>query len=238
MRLALTVIIVALGAVALLRLGSWSRGSGRGYVSAQWRYQPASLAVAALAVWLCSVVVPDHADVLGWGTPDAPASGLAWLGVGNGDSWASVGITFLVIMTIVTTVVVYLQMGRGVRPRAFARALPLAVIFAIVNSLAEELIFRVTVVQSFSPFWGQMAVAILAAALFGLPHWFGVPGRIPGMILAAFMGYFLALSVMQTQGIAWAWGIHAAQDVVIMMMLIGRDRAEQESLPETQKVLS
>ena len=237
MRLTLAAIVVALGAVVLLRLGTWSRGAGRGYVAAQLRYQPASRGFAVGAVGLCSVIVPDHADVLRWGSPDAPASGLSWLGVEEGDSWTSVGVTFLVIMTVVTAVVVYIQVGRGVPLVAIVRAIPLAVVFAIVNSLAEELIFRVTVVQSFSPFWGQVAVAVLAAAFFGIPHWFGVPGRIPGVILAAFMGYFLALSVMQTQGIAWAWGIHAVQDVVIMVLLIGRERTPRLTSTASQAAL-
>jgi membrane protease YdiL (CAAX protease family) len=228
------VIIVALGAMAVLRLGSWSRGSGRGYVAAQWRYQPAALLVAVIAVALCSLLVPDHANVLRWGTPDAPATGLAWLGVSDGDSWSTVGLTFLVIMTIVTAVVVYLQVGRGVALTAFVRALPLAMVFAIVNSLAEELLFRVTVVQSLSPVWGPVAVAALAAAVFGIPHWLGVPGRVPGVILAAFMGYFLALSILQTQGIVWAWGIHAVQDVVIMVMLIGRELPAQSAKSPTR----
>lgn len=51
------------------------------------------------------------------------------------------------------------------------------------------------------------------------------------------MGYFLALSVMQTQGIAWAWGIHAVQDVVIMVLLIGREGAQKSTSPDSTAVL-
>jgi len=42
--------------------------------------------------------------------------------------------------------------------------------------------------------------------------------------LAAFMGWFLATSILQTQGIGWAWAIHAVQDVVIIVLLIARSR--------------
>lgn len=52
------------------------------------------------------------------------------------------------------------------------------------------------------------------------------------------MGYFLALSVMQTQGIAWAWGIHAVQDVVIMVLLIGRERTPRLTSTASQAALT
>lgn len=216
--------VVLLGTACLLWLGRWSRQSSRDYVGSQWRYQPIALMVALLGVGVVMLLVPQLFDVLRWGNASAPARGLGWLGVNPGDSWSTVGLTFLVVMTLVTAVVVYLQSGRGLSWSACARALPLALVFAVINSLGEELLFRVTLVEGLGNSWSQVSLALLAAVLFGVPHWLGVPGRLLGSILAAFMGYFLTLSILQTQGLAWAWGIHAAQDVVIMMILIGKDR--------------
>ena len=104
------------------------------------RYQPAAFVVAIVAVLLVRVLVPDHADYLRVGDWSAPATGLGILGVADGDSWTSVGLTFLVIMTVVTTVVVWLQVARGrLSGRALVKALPWALGFSAINALTEEL---------------------------------------------------------------------------------------------------
>lgn len=133
----------------------------------------------------------------------------------------SVGLTFLVVMTVVTSVVVWLQVGRGrVSLPGLLRALPWAVAFSVVNALTEELLFRVTLAEALGPVLAAGWVAAISAVLFGIPHWFGNPGRVPGVLLAGFMGWFLTLSILQTGGIGWAWLIHGVQDVVILTMLI------------------
>jgi hypothetical protein len=38
--------------------------------------------------------------------------------------------------------------------------------------------------------------------------------------MAGFLGWLMATSMIQTGGIAWAWGIHFLQDVVILVILI------------------
>jgi uncharacterized protein len=226
--------IVVAGAVALLWIGRRLRGrqgaTGGGYVAWSLRYQPLALVIALGAVLVTRLAVPDHADYLAVGDWSAPASGLGWLGVADGDSWTSVGLTFLVIMTFVTAVVVWLQVGRGrgLGWRPIAVALPWAVAFSVVNALSEELLFRVTVAEALAPTAAAWVVAAVSAVLFGLPHWFGTPGRLPGVLLAGFMGWFLTLAVVQTGGIGWAWLIHSVQDVVIITLLIAVDaRAER-----------
>jgi len=223
----LAIAIVVACAVALIFLGRWTRSrfaqSSRSYLASQVVYQPLALALALAAVLLCRAAVPDHADYLHVGDMSAPASDLAWLGVSQGDSWATVGITFAVVMTVVTAVVVWFQAGRGVAATAMLKALPVAVLLAAVNALSEELLFRVTVTESLGPMLPAVTVALIAAAVFGVPHWFGIPAKVPGVILAGFMGYLLSLSILQTAGIGWAWGIHALQDIVIMVMLLGRE---------------
>ena len=73
-------------------------------------------------------------------------------------------------------------------------------------------------------------VALVAAVVFGIPHWFGTPGQIPGLLLAGFMGWFLTLSVLQTGGLGWAWTIHLVQDVVIITLLMARERRAAPAL--------
>jgi len=43
-----------------------------------------------------------------------------------------------------------------------------------------------------------------------------MPNGVIGAFLAGVLGYVLAKSVDETQGIFWAWAIHFLQDVVII----------------------
>jgi membrane protease YdiL (CAAX protease family) len=73
-------------------------------------------------------------------------------------------------------------------------------------------------------------IAILSGVLFGAPHWFGNPSRLPGVLMAGFLGWLMATSMIQTGGIAWAWGIHALQNVVILAILIASAEAHRRGL--------
>ncbi|MFT6005009.1 MAG: hypothetical protein ACI8UQ_002153, partial [Bacteroidia bacterium] len=51
-------------------------------------------------------------------------------------------------------------------------------------------------------------------------HYFGTPGGIIGVIVAGFLGWFLAKSILETKGFFWAWFIHFLQDVVIITAML------------------
>ena len=229
-------VIVALGGATLIvlgrRLGAGTAHASNPVISLNLRYQPLAFVVALVAMLLVRVLVPDHADYLKVGDWSAPASGLGVLGVADGDSWTSVGLTFLVVMTAVTSVVVWLQVGRGrVTWTTALGALPWALAFSVINALTEELLFRVTLAEALGPVMAAGWVAAISAVLFGVPHWFGNPGRIPGVLLAGFMGWFLTLSILQTGGIGWAWTIHVVQDIVIITLLVAGARARAHGTP-------
>ena len=59
-------------------------------------------------------------------------------------------------------------------------------------------------------------ILLISAALFGVPHYFGTPSGIPGVLMAGFLGWLLALSLIETQGLLVAWALHFVQDVVII----------------------
>jgi membrane protease YdiL (CAAX protease family) len=235
-------VVVLLGSASLIllgrRLASATGRSGNSAVALHLRYQPVAFLVALASVCLVRLLVPDHADYLAIGNWSAPATGLGVLGVADGDSWTVVGLTFLAIMTVVTSVVVWLQVGRHqVSGAQVLRALPWAVAFSAVNALTEELLFRVTLAEALGPVLAAGWVAALSAVLFGVPHWFGNPGLIPGVLLAGFMGWFLMMSVLQTGGIGWAWTIHVVQDIVILTLLVAAARvSSQVAAPVTPAV--
>jgi hypothetical protein len=59
-------------------------------------------------------------------------------------------------------------------------------------------------------------------------HYFGTPGKIPGVLLAGFLGWFLAKSIGETHGFFWAWLIHFLQDVVIITGLFFQKFAQNK----------
>jgi hypothetical protein len=56
----------------------------------------------------------------------------------------------------------------------------------------------------------------LSALIFGIGHYFGSPGGIPGVLMAGYLGWFASKSIHETKGFFWAWMIHFVQDIIIM----------------------
>ncbi|AHF00172.1 hypothetical protein THITH_11215 [Thioalkalivibrio paradoxus ARh 1] len=61
---------------------------------------------------------------------------------------------------------------------------------------------------------------LISAIAFGAPHLRGMPNGLIGAIMAGFLGWLLAKSVIETHGIFWAWFIHFVQDVVIFSAFV------------------
>lgn len=66
-------------------------------------------------------------------------------------------------------------------------------------------------------------IRLWSAAIFGGIHYFGTPGGPLGMLMAGFLGWLLAKSVVETKGFGWAWLIHFLQDVVILFAFLGKE---------------
>jgi membrane protease YdiL (CAAX protease family) len=66
----------------------------------------------------------------------------------------------------------------------------------------------------------------MSALIFGVIHYFGMPGKIPGMLMAGFMGWLLTFAIIQTSGIFWAWSIHFAQDVIILTIALAAEKSK------------
>ena len=100
--------------------------------------------------------------------------------------------------------------------------------FAAMNALTEELVFRAVPVQLLAGHFDPSAIAVACGVLFGVTHWFGTPGKVPGVLMAGFLGWVMAQSVLDTGGLGWAWVIHVAQDVpIIAMQLVVASTGEQ-----------
>lgn len=148
-----------------------------------------------------------------------------WLGIRpkEGEGWLQVGASFLVIITLVTAVAVYLPVLRAGELRfSIGGVLLPALAFAVANSFTEEIIYRFAVTGVFLQNSLPAAnAAIASGVLFGGVHYFGTPGGVPGVLLAGFLGWLLSKSIAETRGFGWAWLIHFVQDVVIFVAILG-----------------
>ena len=146
-----------------------------------------------------------------------------WIGItkNNKDTWKKGGLNIAIIITVVTAVVIYFQVyRRGVIQSLSLGSFLMIILFALTNSFVEEITFRHTFASIVE--YHELNPTIskaLSAVVFGVAHYFGTPGKIPGVIMAAFIGWFLSKSIHETKGFFWAWLIHFLQDVVIMTAL-------------------
>ncbi len=153
---------------------------------------------------------------------DSEVKGLSWLGFSKEATWTSASQTFLIIPFLVTTTVVYLQALKGMKVNGVFSALLISIPFSLMNSATEEVIFRLIGIESL-PF-AAVTTSIICGAWFGIPHYFGTPGKLPGVLMAGLLGYVMALAMQQTGGFALSWMIHFVQDVPIIAMLILKSR--------------
>ena len=129
---------------------------------------------------------------------------------------------FTLIAFAVTTLVVYLQVVRGkeIDKSLLIRFALIALPLSAMNALTEELIFRAAIMQSIIHVAGPVIVVVLSGLLFGIPHYFGNPGKLPGVVMSTFLGVIAAQSIFDTGGLGWAWIMHFVQDVPIITMLL------------------
>ncbi|MCA9881400.1 MAG: CPBP family intramembrane metalloprotease [Anaerolineae bacterium] len=154
-----------------------------------------------------------------FGDMQANPEPVGWLGIRSTDTWLKVGITFTLIVSIGTSIFMVMGM-EGDLSRLNFSYLGLALLFALSNSFIEEAITRLGVVVSLDGILHPKHIAIISGLVFGIPHFFGIPGGPIGAIMAGFMGWLLAKSMLETRGVFWAWFIHFLQDVIIFMVMV------------------
>ena len=138
------------------------------------------------------------------------------------ENWIHLGRNFSVIISSVTTIVIYFQLigGNGISIQTMVSMLPFSIVFALSNSFVEESITRLGVVVVLKDAVKDRTIPFVSALLFGSVHYWGNPGGILGVLVAAFLGWFLTKSILETKGIFWAWWIHFLQDVIIITAVL------------------
>jgi membrane protease YdiL (CAAX protease family) len=131
-------------------------------------------------------------------------------------SWPVLIRNVLVVLVISAVVVLGLQLRPNLKQiRLVLIYLPAILIGAVINAFGEEYEFRSIYLARLLPALGKQQSIFITSAFFGLLHFFGNPGSIPGVLMAAYLGYISAKSMVETRGFVWAFLIHFIGDVII-----------------------
>jgi membrane protease YdiL (CAAX protease family) len=191
-------------------------------VDYQIKFQSLQLVLTAIVLLIVYFLNPENfAHFFRVGDVNAHVSKIAWLGVTGNETWLEIATSIGLFITLGTAIFMFFQLKKaGVDYHYFVFSLLWAIPFSMTNAFSEEAIFRIGIV---SPLFGIFSISIIiliSAMVFGLPHYFGMPSGIIGALMAGFLGWLLAMSLVETQGLLIAWAIHFAQDVVIITSMI------------------
>ncbi len=149
------------------------------------------------------------------------------LGFRNTSTWKKVGPVITLIATIVTmvfTTITIIQM-RGVVNTRVLTLFPFALLLALTNSWSENIFGRFSVVAGLYGRVKPNYIYWTSAVIFGIPHYFGTPGGLLGILLTGILSWLLAKSMYETKGLFWSWFIHFILDMLIftanIMILVG-----------------
>lgn len=197
-------------------------------IDARVRYQLLALALAGIVVVVNVASGPSGRRFSRLGQLDAPVAPAPAIGLRPkpGETWRHVGRNFAVVLPVVTAVAVGVQVvaGHPLTVGAVGAALPWAVGLSVSNAIVEESICRFGVVVALIDRFGPRVAVGASAALFGGVHWFGTPGHVLGVVLAGFLGWLLAKSLVETGGMGWALLLHALVDVPIFTAQLAVER--------------
>lgn len=195
--------------------------SGNAAINRTAAAQLLSLGLAILMLGLVRVLQPNGFRKF-WRLGDfsAPASAVRWLGIKENESWRTVGAGFATVITLTTAAFMWLGVYSNT-PIAWLDALPWVILFSATNAFVEEMICRFSLVAGLEGVLSKSTICWWSAGIFGMVHFFGTPGGLIGVLMASFLGWLLAKSMLETRGIGWAWLIHFLQDVVILFAMLG-----------------
>ena len=220
----LLLLIVVLTA-SFLFIGKWTAGivvfdNLSPLTNHQIVYQAITLLIAfALLLILWGVKREEFKTHFRKGNIGAEITPEPWVGIkpkGN-QTWLYYGASIGIIISVVTAIIIYLQLIHG-KEIDYSNILPIllfSLLFSLTNSFIEESVTRISVVVTLKGIVKDKTIPLISALIFGVVHYWGNPGGIPGLLAAGFLGWFLAKSIVETKGIYWAWLIHFVQDVII-----------------------
>ena len=138
------------------------------------------------------------------------------IGMKKPEPWTRIGSIFAIIF--IGGTLTFLILTSPPSLIAFINVVPLipiTVLIAAINAFNEEFTLRAAPLSELWQSLGKKQALLITTIYFGLGHYYGVPNGIIGVLLSAFLGWFLGKSLLETRGFFWAWFIHFLPDIVI-----------------------
>ncbi len=184
------------------------------------QFQLYGLALSSITIFITLKIAKQSKAFLRFGDLAAFARPVKLLGIRNGDNWYKTGLSYMLVITLATTAFMYAGLGDKLEWSLLPSMLPWILLFSLTNSFNEEMITRFAIVGMLDGYMTPVRIMWVAAAVFGLVHYFGAPGGPLGVLMAGFLAWVLAKSVIETRGMGIALLVHFVQDVVIIGMLL------------------
>jgi len=220
----LSIILLEEGSSLLAGQAFWQNWFGRGdepFVVNMFGIQMRRLIVSLILIGFMLALGYSRRQIfLRCGNLKAPITPVRWLGFPKPDPWTRFGGQFAIYISLGT--LLFLILGGRPSGSQFIGLLPLlpaVLLFAALNAFNEEFTYRSTLLAGLEPGIGARQAVFIAAAFFGLGHYFGVPYGIVGVIMATFLGWMMGKAMVETRGFFWAWFIHFLQDVMIFSFM-------------------
>ncbi len=154
------------------------------------------------------------------GDLSAKASRIGWLGIEGGRiSWGRLSVISGLLIATGTLLLTLLTVTGLAQQAAWDRLpalLPLIGLLALANSLQEGVFYRSAVLGPLGEALPKDYLILIAAAFFGVAHYYGAPRGIVGVIMSGVLGWYMCRSMYETRGFVAAWIIHFFQDLVIL----------------------
>jgi membrane protease YdiL (CAAX protease family) len=191
------------------------------FINSTAKYQIFAFFVACVVLLFTVWLNPSSKILFQFGKTSTIALKESWLGINGKSTWLSNGLQLLFIISLATGFFMFIGVKNSNSFQSFDwRYIPIILLFALTNSFSEEIIYRFGIVGGLLNFTPKITILLISAILFGLPHYGGNPSGFVGVIMAGLMGYILAKSTIETQGLGIAWIIHFVQDVIIFTALL------------------
>jgi uncharacterized protein len=199
----------------------WFGGNNAPYAALWWGRQLIQVLFTLIVLAVTWVLLRRRQDFfLAKGQVDAQLEPVRWLGIRKGQRWTTFGWIFAGCFAGGTTLFVVLAYGRLLHNfSGILHLLPLAVVFAAVNSFTEEFTYRAPLLGATHEVLGRQAALGINAVFFGFAHYlYGTPNGIPGLLMTAFVGYLFGKSMFETRGSFWALFTHMLADIPIFVL--------------------
>lgn len=152
------------------------------------------------------------------------ADEIKWLSIKKDMiSWGKLAIISSVCIslgTVLLTIFTVTGASTNLNTDNLIKYFPFVVIFAILNSLCEGIVFRCAILGSLKNVLPKNQLIFIAAMIFGIAHYYGAPSGIVGVVMSGLLGWYLCRSMYETKGFVSSWIIHFMQDIVIFATIL------------------